>query len=483
MQNGWRGGQYRPLTEDALLSIHEGGLRLLEEVGIEVNNDRARDVLVRAGAHVQDGSRVVRIPRRLVEEAIRSAPKSVTLYGRDDRHHLVLEENRVYLGTGGTAVNVLDLEGVRRPSSLDDVYRLGRLVDAMPNVHFYMLPVYPHDLPPEDVDVNRFYAGLSSTPKHVTGGVYTVKGVRETIRMAQVMVGGAEELRRRPIISFVILAISPLRIDDLYGEMLLEIASAGVPVIVPTEPQCGSTAPVTLAGNLALFCAETLAQLSLVQLVNPGSPVICGYVGTVTDPRTMGYLAGAVEMGLLNAAAAQLAQYWRIPFYATAGMTDAKVPDAQCGYESALTTLLVAMAGANYIHDTAGLLDFALTMSYEKVVIDNEINGMVLRALQGVTVDPEHLALDLIREVGPGGNFLAQVHTVRHLRKEFYVPRLSDRQPYDDWVRAGGKDTRQRANELAREILAAPPARVVPEEIERELKKHLPNLRVDRTTS
>lgn len=480
MQSGCRGGQYHPLSDHALQDIHEGGLRLLEEVGIEVNNERARAAFARAGARVEGATRVVRIPRRMVEEAIRSAPKSVTLYGRDgrdDRYHLILEENRVYLGTGGTAVNVLDLEGVRRPSTLEDVCRLGRLVDAMPNVHFYMLPVYPHDLPPEDVDVNRFYAGLSSTPKHVTGGVYTVEGVRQTIRMAEIIAGGAGELRRKPIISFVILAISPLKIDDLYGEMLLEIASAGVPVIVPTEPQCGSTAPVTLAGNLALFCAETLAQLTLVQLVNPGTPVICGYVGTVTDPRTMGYSAGAVEMGLLNAAAAQLAQYWRIPFYGTAGMTDAKVPDAQCGYESALTTLLVAMAGANYIHDTAGLLDFALTMSYEKVIIDNEINGMVLRALRGITVNPEHLALDVIREMGPGGEFLAQVHTVRHLRQELHLPRLSDRQPYDDWVRAGARDTRRRANETARSILDAPPGRVISEEVERELKRNLPNLR------
>jgi len=206
--------------------------------------------------------------------------------------------------------------------------------------------------------------------------------------------------------------------------------------------------------------------------------VICGYVGTVTDPRTMGYLAGAVEMGLLNAAAAQLAQFWHIPFYATAGMTDAKIPDAQCGYESALTTLLVAMAGANYIHDTAGLLDFALTMSYEKVVVDNEINGMVLRALRGITADAEHIALDLIKEVGPGGDFLAQPHTVRHMRQELLLPRLSDRQPYEDWMRAGGKDTRQRANEMAREILAAPPAQVIPEERRGELKAALPNLRI-----
>ncbi|NPV71156.1 MAG: trimethylamine methyltransferase [Firmicutes bacterium] len=474
------GGQYKPLTPTALESIYDGGLRLLEEVGIQVNNQRAIAIFSEAGANVDWQGRVVRIPRRLVEGAINSAPSSVTLCGRQAGHDLTLEKNRVHLGTGGTAVNVLDLEGKRRPSSLDDVRRLGRLVDAMENVHFYMLPVYPHDLAAEDVDVNRFYAGLSSTTKHITGGVYSVKGVRETIRAAEILSGGAETLRKKPIISFVVLAITPLKIDDLYGEMLLEIASNRIPVIVPTEPQCGSTAPMTLAGNLVLYCAETLAQVTLVQLCSPGSPVICGYVGTVTDPRTMGYLAGAAEMGLLNAAAAQLAQFWGLPFYGTAGMSDAKIPDAQCGYESALTTLLVAMAGANYLHDSAGLLDFALTMSYEKVVIDNEVNGMVTRVLSGINADAEHLALDVIREVGPGGNFLAQVHTVKHLRKELYMPRLSDRRSYEEWIESGSKDTRTRANEKARAILGEPAKRVVPENIEEELARALPNLRLPR---
>lgn len=476
-----RGGQYNPLFANDVEAIHDTGLKVLEEVGVEVRSRSALEAFERAG--MRSDGRVVRIPRRAVEDAISAAPSSVTLYGRHPDYDLSLEGNNVYLGTGGTAINVLDLDGRRRPSTLQDVRDLGRLVDALANIHFYMLPVYPHDLPTDQVDANRFFAGLSNTKKHVTGGVYTLQGVRDTIRMAAAVAGGHEALRERPILSFVILAISPLRIDDLYGDMLVEIAKSGLPVIVPTEPQCGSTAPMTLAGNLVLFSAETLAQVTLVQLVNPGTPVICGYVGTVADPRTMGYLAGAVEMGLLNAGAAALAHYWKLPIYATAGMSDSKVPDAQSGYESALTTLMVAMSGANYIHDSAGLLDFALTMSYEKTVIDDEINGMVLRALEGISVTPDHMAYEAIKEVGPGGNFLVSPHTLRHLRSEVYLPRFSDRSSYDEWTTLGSKDARMRANEVAREILNTHEPSAMDERMVREAVKAVGYLRSKGTVS
>jgi trimethylamine--corrinoid protein Co-methyltransferase len=286
------------------------------------------------------------------------------------------------------------------------------------------------------------------------GGMYSLEGTLDVIRMAEMISGGAEKLRNEPIVSFISLIISPLLVDDLYGDIIVEVARRGIPISVPCEPQTGSTSPVTLAGNLAVYAADTLTGVTLTQLTNPGTPVLCGYVGTTTDLRNMGYLSGSIESGLLNAGAAQLAQSWNIPFYATAGMSDSKTIDVQTGYESALTSLIVALSGANYIHDAAGLMEFAMVASYEKYVVDNEIIGMVMRVLRGIEVNSETIAADITKKVGPAGHFLREPHTVKHMRNEFFFPKLSDRDLREDWERNGAIDARQRANAAAREILA-----------------------------
>jgi trimethylamine--corrinoid protein Co-methyltransferase len=250
-------------------------------------------------------------------------------------------------------------------------------------------------------------------------------------------------------------SISPLKMDMKYGDLVVTIAQAGIPLVCPAEPLCGATSPVTLAGNLVIQTTDSLMGVLLTQIVNPGTPVIFGSVASNADFRDLKYLSGSVEMGLLNAAGAQMAQFYKLPFYATGGMTDSKVLDAQSGYESAITSLLCALAGANFIHDAAGLMEFALTVCYEKYVIDNEILGMVMRAVDGIKVDDDTLAFDLIKEVGPGGNFVTAQHTRRFMRDEHYQPTLSDRDSREEWEAKGGKITWERAAEIVEEILSA----------------------------
>ncbi len=468
---GLVGGQYRPLSDLDIQQIHDAALDILETAGAEVHSRRALDLLEEAGARVDRSQPRAWLPRSLVEDAIASAPASVTLCGRTPEHDLILEDKRVYLGTGGTAIYVLDLDDVKRKSTLEDCRQIPRLVDALDNVHFIVLPVYPNELPDEIVDVNRFYAGLSNCSKHIMGGIYTMQGTLDVIRMAEMIAGGPEALRERPIVSFITLIISPLIVDELYGDILIEVAQQGLPVAVPCEPQTGSTSPVTLAGNLTMYAADTLIGITLAQLAKQGAPVLAGYVGTITDLRTMGYLSGAVEQGLLNAGAAQLAQHWSIPFYATSGMSDSKVIDVQAGYEGAMTTLMVALSGANYIHDAAGLMEFAMVASYEKYVVDNEIIGMALRAVRGVDVTPETIAADLIKSVGPGGHFMAEDHTADHMHDEFFFPELSDREPREAWEAAGAQDASQRAKERVREILATHEPAPIPPEIDTAIRK------------
>ena len=456
-RRGLDGGSFKILTEDSVLKIHQTAMQVIAEVGFEVQSEMALELFEGGGAKVDREKHLVRLNEDKVKELIEGAPSEIRLCGQDEAHDIVLGGRRVYAGTGGTALYVYDpAVKQRRQASLEDLRCIARLVDKLDNVHFFLLPTYPNELPLEEVDVNRFFAGLDNTAKHVMGGVYTLNGAEQVIRMAQTIAGSAQNLRQRPLISMIACIISPLRIDKTYGDMLVTMARNGIPVACPAEPLCGATSPVTLAGTLVVQTVDTLLGVMLTQIANPGTPVLFGSVATNTDLRNLNYLAGSIEMGLLNAAGAQMAQFYQLPFYATGGMTDSKTLDAQSGYESALTNLLCALSGANFIHDAAGLMEFAMTVAYEKYVMDNEILGMVMRAVQGIKVNDDTLAFDLIKQAGPGGNFVAARHTRHFMRSEHYQPSLSDRNSREEWLSKGGKETWERASEIVKELLAKP---------------------------
>lgn len=451
------GGQYKMLQDKDIERIHETSLRVFEEVGIRVNDPEDLKIFAQHGARVEGN--IVKVPEKLVMKCIDSAPAEVILFGQEDKYNLTLGGRRVYFGTGGTALHVLE-DNKRRKATLDDLKKIAKLVEYLDNIHFLLLPTYPNELKEDVVDINRFFAGLDNTHKHVMGGVYTEKGVDKVIRMAEIVAGGKDALCKKPFISMITCVMDPLMLDKHYSQMMKKIAKARIPVVTPAEPMTGSTAPITLAGILVINNVDTLSGVILSQLVSPSSPVIYGCIATSTDLSNMNYLCGSIEMGLLSAGAAQLAQFYKLPFYATAGMSDSKTVDAQCGYESALTSLLCGLAGANYVHDAAGLMEFANTVSYEKYVVDNEIIGMVMRAVKGITVNEESLAFDVIREVGPGGHFVSSGHTRRFMRQEHYQPALSDRMNRSIWEASGAKDTQKRASEVVKKILSSPDKRL-----------------------
>jgi len=293
------------------------------------------------------------------------------------------------------------------------------------------------------------------------------------VDMARLIAGSPDVLREKPFVSFITLIISPFKIDDLYGEMTCYLSSEGLPVVIPTEPICGTTSPVTLAGNILTHVAETLGGITLVQSVNKGAPGICGSVGSITNLRTMNHVGGAIERAMINAAVSQMAQHFELPLYSTGGTTDAKTVDIQAAYESAMSSLLVAMSGANYIHDIAGLMDADLTVSYEKLVVDNEILGMCQRVLRGIEVTDDTLAADLIIEKGPGGHFMAEEHTVTHMAGEFYEPHISNR---DKTAEAQiNEDAYSRAKRVVDEIRGSEPKTLLdPDTREVLLKRFFP---------
>ena len=258
-----RGGQYKPFTDAEVKKIHEAAMTLLGKGGVKVFTKTGREAFKKAGADVDESTNLVKIPLAMVEDAIDKAPSRLVLCGRDPKHDCILEGSNVYLGTGGTAINVLDLDtGTRRPSTNKDVQQMARLMDALDNVHIFTINVYPNDITNEnEVDVNRFYSSIINTSKHVMGGIYSMRGTRDVVEMASMIAGGMDKLRERPFVSFITLIISPLKIDDVYGEFTCYLAKEGLPVVVPTEPLCGTTSPVTMASNVVMHTAETLSYV------------------------------------------------------------------------------------------------------------------------------------------------------------------------------------------------------------------------------
>ena len=475
---GKEGGLYKPLKAKDVERIVDEAMDLLGQSGMHVYSKIAREYLAAAGANVERDDLTVRFPKSLVEDAISCAPSSVTLCGQDDRYDIFLEDSRVYYGTGGTAINVIDLNnGERRPSLIEDVKLNARLVDALEHIHLFTINVFPNEIKHvDDIDVNRFYWSLKNTSKHTMGGIYSLKGTKEVVEMAGMIAGSLEALRERPFISFITLVISPFKIDGHYGDMTCFLAEQGLPVVTPTEPICGTTSPITLAGNVLVHTAETLGGVILTQAVRKGSPVIAGSVGSISNLRTMGIVTGAVERGMLNSATAQIAQHLKLPFYSTAGNSDAKTEDMQASAESAISNLLVGMSGANYIHDAAGLMDGDLSISYEKLVMDNEIIGMCERVLRGIEVNDETLAVELIKQVGPGGNFLTEPHTVMNMMNEFYNPFLADRTLYEEWVAAGRQSARDKARQVLDTLMAEHHPDPLSEDLSKEIRTRFPNI-------
>ncbi len=292
--------------------------------------------------------------------------------------------------------------------------------------------------------------------------------------MAEMIAGGEQALRERPFVSFITLIISPMKIDDEYGEMTCYLARKGLPVVVPTEPICGTTSPVTLAANVLTHVAETIGGIVLVQSVARGAPGICGSVGSITNLKTMDHLGGPIERAMINAAVSQMAQHFEIPMYGTGGTTDSKEVDVQAAYESAMSSLLVAMSGANYIHDIAGLMESDLTVSYEKLVIDNEILGMNQRVLRGIEVNEETLPVDLMIEKGPGEDYMAEEHTIRHMRSEFFTPRLANRDKRGSM--SANDDALARAKSVVDQLRKAPLQSRLPADVRSAVLKAFPEI-------
>jgi trimethylamine---corrinoid protein Co-methyltransferase len=472
----YEGGSYKVLSDKEINDIHETSLRVLEQVGFEIYSSPAQDLLEQHGAEVDRENNRVFISRELITRCIKQAPSEFVYYGREPGKEIVVGGKKVHFGTGGLAIYVLDLNRIKRPSTVQDIFSLARLADSLEFVDFFIIPVYPHDINIDFVDINSYYYAFQGTSKPVMGGIMNRSGVEDVVEIASLLAGGLDKLRRRPFVGFIASITSPLKISSEQVDLLMKVAEYGLPLATSTAPAAGATSPVTLAGTLVQQNAEALMGVILTQLVNPGTPVFYSAVPVTMDMRTMSFLMGSIESGLMNAAITQMAHFYRLPCYITVGTTDSKLPDAQAAHESASTAMLAALAGGNFIHEAFGMLDGAMTASYAQYVIDNDIVGSCLRTLRGIEVNRDTLAFDTIASVGPGGNFLSEEHTVRFMRTESFTPRTSDRQQYQRWFDAGSTDSWKRAEGAVTELLNQPASLYIPAGENKMIRDRFPEL-------
>ncbi len=459
------------LSRGEVENVHYASLEVLETVGMVVSEETSLKLLEDAGANLDPKKKLVKIPQHLINETLRKVPKGGrNHHGRNPNCDVETGEH-VCFRAGSPVPYTYDINtGEHRFATKKDLEDTVRLMDGLSNVHVCFQPYTISDVPAEVMVQHTAEVMLKNTEKPIGIVTFGRQGTRDFIRMAAVVVGSMEELVKRPMIEVCCEPTSPLQIDRLQLEMLIEFAVHKLPIEIASMPTVGSTAPMSLAGTLVQANAEHLCMMLIAQLVNPGVHVQVNAMPGIMDLRTGINTYGAIERMLLQVAMIQLYRsHYGIEVFASGGVSDSKISDEQAGYERMANMLLPALAGAHGI-TSLGNLESYLTVSPAQLVIDNEIAGMILRGQSGIEFNDDTLAVDVIRRVGPGGHFLTEKHSLQHI-KELYIPELADRKTRGEWRDAGSKDILQRAKEKAKKILETHKPEPLEKEVQEELSK------------
>lgn len=454
---GMNGGLFKPLRDHDVERIHNAALDVLETIGLADAIPSCVEMVTAAGGSLSDDGRLL-FPRSLVEDTIANAARNFPLYARDPKHDMEPWGSKVHFGTAGAAVHMYEPEtNEYRESTLQDLYDIARIVDVMENIHFFQRSVVPRDIEaPDAMDLNTCYAAVAGTSKHVGTSMVHPDHVAECLEMLHYIAGGEDKWRERPFVSqsncFV---VPPMKFAEDACSALEVAVRGGMPVLLLAAGQAGATSPAALAGAVMQEVAEVLAGLVYVNLIVPGHPAIFGTWPFVSDLRTGAMSGGSGEQALLSAACAQMASYYDLCGGVPAGMTDAKTPDAQHGYEKGYTETLLAHAGANLIYESAGMQGSLLGFSNEALVIDNDMIGGILRTIRGIDVTEDSLSVEALRDVctnGPG-HYLGHDQTLSLMQSEYVYPVIGDRKSPKEWVEAGSENILQAARKKVRQIL------------------------------
>ncbi len=448
-------------TLEQVERVHEASLEILKDVGLLVHNQEARARFAKHGCRVDAETQVVTFPRAVVEEFRAAIPPTFTFHGRDPRYDRTIPDDGPLFVTGSSAPNVLVPQGCsanphtgkERRSRSDDIARIAHLVNELPGYDVFGISITADDAPPGQFSLSRFYPALKNCLKPVRGSAPALDEVDKILRLGALIAGSEGAFWERPFVTFQYCAVvSPLTMDVESTEKLMRFSERRIPSCGVPAPNAGVTAPFTLLGTLAQCNAEFLAQAVLAQMSRPGTPLVYDTLPTVGDMRTGAFAPGAIETGILLMGCAQMARYYDVPSGGFVGLTNAKINDAQSGFETGTSTTAAVLGGLDILA-MGGLLDALMIFDFGKAVMDNEIALMLKRVARGLEFSEENLALDVMAEVGPGGMFMDHRHTLKRMRSTALLPEIADRDTRDTWDKKGAPDTQTRALRRAHDIL------------------------------
>ncbi|MGI9398525.1 MAG: trimethylamine methyltransferase family protein [Paracoccaceae bacterium] len=454
---GMVGGSYSPLSPQGEKKIHNAALEALEFIGLADAPQSGIDSMLDAGAVLDDNGRL-RFPRSLVEDALASANRNVTLFGRDQKHDLDLSGNRVHFGTAGAAVHIVDvLNNEYRDSKVKDLFDAACIVNELDNIHFLQRPMVCRDIVDNrEMDYNTVYACCAGTTKHVGTSFTEPSFVPDVIEMLHTIAGGEKAWRERPFVSnsncFV---VPPMKFATESCQVMETCIQAGMPILLLSAGQAGATAPAPIAGAIVQAVAECLAGLVYVHSIKPGHPCIFGTWPFVSDLRTGAMSGGSGEQALLTAGCAQMHRFYDLPGGAAAGIADAKMPDMQAGWEQAMSNVMAGLTGLNMVYEAAGMHASLLGFCLESLILGDDLLGQAMRCVRGIEVTEDNVSLDVIKSTcldGPG-HFLGSEQTLSLMQTEYIYPSLADRTSPKEWVEIGKPNLVQKAIEKKENIL------------------------------
>jgi trimethylamine--corrinoid protein Co-methyltransferase len=457
---GQEGGYLKILSDADIERIHEAALRALEEIGLCDAPESGVKYLTSVGCIAGDDGRV-RFPRHVVEKALETACRDITLYSRDGENDLHLNGNRVHFGTAGAAVSVVDVEGREyRHSTVQDLHDAAKIVDTLEHVHFLQRPMVCRDIEDnKEMDLNTIYASCSGTTKHIGTSFTEPDFVEDALKMLHMIAGGEEAWRAKPFMSnsncFV---VPPMKFATESCEVMEKCIEGGMPVLLLSAGMAGATAPSTVAGAIVQAVAECLAGLVYVNAIKPGYPAIFGTWPFGLDLRSGAMTGGSGEQALLTVGCAQMHNYYGLPGGAASGMTDAKLPDMQAGWEQMCSNVLSGVAGLNMVYESVGMHASLLGFCMESLILGDDMIGHAQRVLRGIEVDDTTLALDQMAEVclGGPGHYLGTDETLSRMEKDYVYPSLGDRTSPKEWAEIGKPDLNKKATARKEEILSQP---------------------------
>lgn len=465
---GLSSGRFQPLSQEEVLRIHEAAMETLETIGFANSLPSCVDLVTAAGGSLTSDGRLL-MPRALVEDALEKAAKNITLYAQNPRFDLDLSDSRTYFGTAGAAVHVVDtVKREYRESTAQDLYDAARIVDQMEHIHFFQRSMVLRDIEnPAEMDFNTCYASIAGTRKHVGTSFVDPAHAHQAIDMLEMVAGGEQAWRERPFVSLsCCFVVPPMRFAEDACRVLEVCVERGMPILLLAAGQAGATSPASLAGAVVQEVAEVLGGFVYVNLLKPGHPAIFGTWPFVSDLRTGAMSGGSGEQAVLMAACGQMGRFYGLPTGIAAGMADAKLPDAQSGYEKSYTNTLAGHSGANLIYEAAGMQASLLGCCLESYVIDNDMLGAINRTIRGIEVNDISLSVDTIRDVCIGGpnHFLGHDQTMALMQRDYVYPEVGDRLSPKEWNEKGRPDLLETARARVAEILSGPrPSHLSPE--------------------